>query len=69
MSVLMFELRAFNNFRPTFRLRTHINPILRAAKPIRVIKHKQIIIKPNTSLIPKKPTLLTQNKIIKPKVF
>jgi len=68
MSILMFELTSFKNFRPTFRLRTHVNPILRAAKPIRIIKHKHTV-KANTSLIPKHPISLKHSRIYKPKVF
>ena len=52
-------------FRPTFRIRTHLNPILKSARTIRIIKKSSIKVNPKLSLIPKKPLVPTKPKKIK----
>jgi len=68
--MLLYEYRRRNSmiyFRPSFRIRAHLNPILRTSRAIRIIRRKIAHPTHSTLLIPRKSRLLPHP--IKIKVF
>jgi len=60
--MILYEYRRGSStkyYRPSFRVRVHTNPILRAAKAVRIIKRRLVTQrKGSLSLIPKKSKIV-----------